>query len=669
MPEPLKNSNSLIRLAVLTVLFFNAVFLPIGLLAQEKTFVPYDVKNVVTEDFYIESDLIDDDCEAIYLFDLGDSNLNITTETLLEFKRSFRIKILNEKGLNLANQIIRLYVGKKDEEKIGKVKGGVYNLLDGKIEFEKLRNSDWSVEPYDENHKITRIAFRNVKVGSIIELEYSIFSPFIFNMPDWEFQVDDIPVLYSEYYIRYPENIGYKILKLGYHPLQSRLNTTETRVNSGHSVTTTYIVKNVYAFACEDVPAMRDEPLMDSPENYRTKILTELHYVNFSNKTDYFYKDWDSAISDYLKEGEHEKFMTPRAKDNYLSLDTLNCLTLIDSINVIYTKLLERFTNSEEPNTLVIKKRPHEIIASRKATPNEINMLLVSTLRANGIDAYPVLVTKRSQQRVLKEFALFSQFSSCITAVNIGDGYMLLDATLSNLAVGEISEKYYNGDGLVVNREKVEWIPIVSNEPTSESCLIEFSSFEENELIGEMRLKLSGIYRSRIQNVLRYSSSTDLTKFLKVDKNATITFNEEESDLHSSPLDLRFNISLKLEKFGNSYLLPSIIYDSMANNILKEKERIYPVSFPDSWSETYTCLVHLDSEKYSVNIPEKANFALPNDDGKFSYMGSYSLGNLLVRNKVELNRATFSALEYPVLRQFYDLISTTHSSFIEIAEK
>lgn len=669
MPDNLKIHHRLFRFGVFIALFCYLGFLPAGLLAQEQTFAPYDVKNVEPEDFSIESDLIDKDAEAVYLFDLGDSDLDITTEIQLEFKRTFRIKILSEKGLNLANQIIQLYIGRNDEEKIGRVKGGVYNLINGKVDFERLKNSDWFIEPYDENHKVVRVAFRNVKVGSIIEMEYSIFSPFIFNMPDWEFQYDDIPVLYSEYYIRHPENIGYKILKLGYHPLHDRLITTETRVNSAQGITTTYNVKKVFAYACENVPAMRDEPLMDSPENYRTKILTELHYVDYITKTDYFYKDWNAAVSDFLEAGRHEMFMSPREKDDYLSLDTLDCKSLIDSVYVVYTKLLEQFSNSEEPNTLIIRKKPKEIIDSKKATSNEINMLLVSTLRANGIDAYPVLVTKRSQQRVLKEFALFSQFSSCITAVNTDDGYMLLDATLSNLAVGEISEKYYNGDGLVANKEKVEWVPIVSNERTTESCLIEFSSFKENELKGVMRLKLSGIYRSRIMNILRFRSSEDLTKFLDVDKHATITFNEEESDLHSSPLDLRFDIALKLEKFGNSYLLPSILYESMANNVLKGKNRIYPVNFPDSWSESYTCLVHLDSEKYIVNIPEKANFVLPDDGGKFSYMGSYNYGNLLVRNKVELNKNTYSATQYPVLRQFYDLISTTHSSFIEITEK
>lgn len=669
MPDPIKNFNSLIRLAVCTALFFNIISLPVNLLAQEQTFKPYKVKSVVPEDFSIESDLIDKDSKAIYLFDLGDSNLNTDAGTELEFKRSFRLKVLSEQGLDLANQIIQLYLGSKDEEIIGKVKGGVYNLEGDKVDFEKLKSSDWSVQPFDENHKVTRIAFRNVKVGSIIELEYSIFSPFIFNMPDWEFQADDIPVLYSEYYIRHPENIGYKILKLGYHPLHSKLITSETKVNSPQGITTKYSVKKVFAYACVNVPAMRKEPLMDSPENYRTQILTELHYIDYIHETDYFYKDWESSVNDYLEAGEHAKFMKPGSKDDYLSIDTVKCPTLLDSVNVIYTNLLARFTNSEEPNRLIIRKKPQEIINSRKATPNEINMLLVYTLRANGIDAYPVLVTTRSQKRVLKEFALFSQFSSCITAVNTEDSYILLDASLSNLAVGEISEKYYNGDGLVANKEKVEWIPIKSNEATTESCLIELNSFEGNELKGEMRLKLSGIYRSRIQNVLRFRNASDLTKFLDVEENTTITFNEEESDLQSSPLDLRFDISLKLEKFGNSYLLPSVIYESMANNVLKEKDRIYPVNFPDSWSESYTCLVHLDSEKYEVNIPENKSFALPDHGGKFSYMGSYNLGNLVVRNKVELNRATFSASEYPALREFYDLISTTHSSFIEITEK
>ena len=651
------------------VLFCSICILPDSALAQE-TFVPYQVKNVSPEDFSIESDLINQDTEAIYLFDLGDSDLDIGyTETSLEFTRTFRLMILSEKGLHHANQIIQLYVGTDDEEKIGRIKGGVYNLNDGKVDFEKLKKSDWYEEPYDKDTKVARLAFRNVKVGSIIELEYSIFSPFVFSMPDWKFQYDDIPVLYSEYYIRHPEQVGYKVLKFGYHPLHSKLVETETTVNSGQGVSTSYKVKQVYALACENVPAMQDEPLMDSPENYRAQVLTELHYFDYSDRREFFYKDWENTVKDFLEEGENARYMEPREKDDYFVLDCSDCENLEDSVGVIYTKLVTQFSNSEEINTLVIKRKPKDVLESKKATASEINMLLVSTLRANGIEAYPVLVTIRSKQRVMKDYPLVSQFSSSITSVKTYDGYMLLDATTSSHAPGDISEAYYNGEGLVVNKEKPEWIPIGSRESTTESCSIEFVSLEGNELQGSMRLKVSGIYRSKINRLLRYNDTDELASYLDVDENATITFNEEESDLNSSPMDLRFNISLQIEKFGNSYLFPSIIYNSMANNVLKEKTRRYPVNFPDSWSESYTCLVHLDSEKYAVAIPEKANFILPDDGGKFSYMGSYNLGNLLIRNKVELNKDTFEPSEYPVLRQFYDLISTTHSSFIEITEK
>ena len=605
------------------------------------------------------------------LFDLGDSNLDVnSTETILEFSRSFRLKVLNEKGLmTLANQIISLHIGSSNEEKIGRLKGGVYNLVDGNVVFEKLKNNDWAIEPYDENTKVARVAFRNVKVGSIIEFEYTIFSPFVYNMRDWQFQYDDIPVLYSEYYIRYPEKVGYKILKLGYHPLHSQMIKTETKATSDVGISTRYTTKQVYAMACENIPAMRTEPFMDSPENYRTKVLTELHYHDYDTRREFYYKNWDEAVKEFLKSGENAMFMEPKRKDKHLTLDSIDCSSLKDSVEVIYTKLLKQFSNSEEPNYRTMKRKPQEIMDSKKATPNELNMLLVYTLRANGIEAYPVLVTTRSNQRVLKQFALVSQFTSHLTYIETVEGSMLLDVSASNLAPGEISERFYNGEGLLLNKKKVEWIPIVSAEPTSESCTVEFNTLEANELKGVMRLKLSGIYRSRINNALLYSSSSKIADFLNMVPNASLTFIEEESDLKSHPMDLRFDISLKMEKFGNSYLFPAIVFDSMANNVLKEKERQYPVNFPDSWSESYTCVVHLDSDKFDAQLPDKANFALPENDGKFSYMGSYTFGTLVLRSKVEVNKNIFVPSEYPVLRHFYDLVSTTHSSFIEFTEK
>lgn len=656
---------------VFRFLLLSGLFIPATLYAQEEKYQPYQVEDVTPEDFTITNDIIDENSPAVYIFELGDSNIkdNIT-EWVLEYTRSFRIKILTEQGLSLADQIVILRVRGKNIENIGRVKGGVYNLVNGKVEFEKLKNSDWFEEDVDQKTKRARMTFKNVKVGSIIELSYTIFSPIVTRIKNWEFQHDDIPVLYSEYYIRYPQSMGYKILQFGYHPLSASAHTVETETKSGVGISTGYNFKEVYVLACENVPAMRDEPLMDSPENYRSKVIVELNYVDYPDLTrEFIYKDWGGSAKKFLEEGFNDQYMNPKGRLGYFTLDSANCESLTDSVRVIYDEISKHYTSSEEINYITPQRNPRQVLASNKATACEINWILVSTLRANSINAFPVLVSTRSNQRIIKEYPLFSQYSGFLAAVKSGDEFTLLDASTSELEPGEIPGFYYNGEGLLLNKEQPEWIPIVGNTPTSENCTIEFQGLDDGLLSGEMRLRVSGLYRFRLVKDLLEMDEADISEELNLVKNAKITLNKEKSDFDANPMDIRFDISINLEKFGNSYLLPAVIYDDMSNNVLKDKDRRYPVNYPDSWTESYTCLVHLDAAKYDVTLPENANFILPDQDGKFSFMGSYNFGSLVIRNKVEINKTTFSPNEYPTLRQFYDLISATHSSFIEITEK
>ncbi len=394
---------------IFKLLLIAVLLLPTALFAQEQKYEPYKIQDVTPADFEIVNDIIDENSKAVYLYDLGDSHIkDNVSEWVLEYTRSFRVKILTEQGLSLADQMVELRVLGKNVDKIGRVNGGVYNLVNGKVEFEKLKNSDWIVEDYDQQTKFARMTFKNVHVGSIIELSYTIFSPIVTRIKNWEFQHDNIPVLYSEYYIRYPQNMGYKILQYGYHPLSTSSHSIETEAISGVGISTSYNYIEVYVFACENVPAMRDEPLMDSPENYRTKVIVELNYIDYPDKTrKFYYKDWVGSTKDFLEQGFNDDYMNPKDRLTYFTLDSANCQDLNDSIRVIYAEISKNFTNSDEINYLTPERNPRQVLSSNRATPCEINWLLVSTLRANSINAYPVLVSVRSEERIIKEYPLF----------------------------------------------------------------------------------------------------------------------------------------------------------------------------------------------------------------------------------------------------------------------
>lgn len=648
---------------------FVTVFIHGSVGAQEEAFEPYKMKEVAVSDFIVESDLVDDEVDAVYLCNLGLSNVQISsTEAILEFTRSFRIKINASQGLRLADQVVELYVGETGEEKIGQVKGGVYNIQNGEVIFEKLKNKDWFVQSYNEHTKLARINFKNVKIGSIIELHYTVYSPFLVRMPDWNFQLDDHPVMYGEYFVRFPKRLGYKILQYGHHPELRSFHTTESEVRP-LGISTERVEMEVYGLACENIPAMREEPLMDSPENYRLKVITELGYVDNPNRgRRYFYTDWENSIDKFMDLGHNDRYLDPKAEFDVLS-SAGNHSDLTDSLRAIQGYIIDNFRRSGEQNRLVMERTPSEVFNSKNATDNEMNWLLLAVLRANGIAAYPVLVSRRSEQRIIRDYPMITQFSTCLVAVKTPEEYLLMDAATPYTGPGEVPEEYYNGEGLLIVDDKPKWIPVRGSSPSVRKCSIELDEFEAPTLRGEMRLTLSGIYRTEMKKRVLGDVPSDWRQILPITSNAQLTFLEESSDLESDPMEIRFRIEVDLEETGSSYLLSAVLFDDKIDNVLKKKRRRYPVNFPDVWEESYTCLVHLDTNGYEVNLPESGNYTLPNEGGKFVFLTNQLMGGTVLRSVVKVEKTTFSTGEYPALRRFYDLISDRHSSFVEIIEK
>jgi len=62
---------------------------------------------------------------------------------------------------------------------------------------------------------LKKIAMPNVKEGTILEIEYTTMSPFLWNFVDWQFQYS-IPVRYSEFIAAYPEWFTYNRQFQGY---------------------------------------------------------------------------------------------------------------------------------------------------------------------------------------------------------------------------------------------------------------------------------------------------------------------------------------------------------------------------------------------------------------------------------------------------------------------
>ena len=153
----------------------------------------------------------DPEAGAVILYSRGDRYYEIVSDKLrLVYVFHKRIKILAESALDLADVEVPYYSYGKNES-VTEVKGSTYNLgADGKVESQKLAKDAIFKEELNDFWSETKFNMPNVKVGSVIEYQYKIYSydfgacvPGIFRMcilrfiakPIWENRMDSIMLL------------------------------------------------------------------------------------------------------------------------------------------------------------------------------------------------------------------------------------------------------------------------------------------------------------------------------------------------------------------------------------------------------------------------------------------------------------------------------------------
>lgn len=275
----------------------------------------YKPSKVTTADLNMNVYDKDSSAGAVILYDIGAVELKFVQGKQgfeYSYQRKTRIKILNSNQLDQANQEVYLFIGEEDRETIGSLKGTTYNLENGKIEENSLKKDAIFKESIENKYATTRFAMPNVKVGSIIEYEYTIRSPFIHSLPNWKFQ-HEIPTIVSIYTVDIPEFFTYRINMKGYLNIASPSTTfrdvtssythreldvkgSETGASKSYNVDLDYVM-TARKWTAKDVPALTEEPYVSCIDNYISQIDFELAKTKYPNSPEKVYSlTWEGVI-------------------------------------------------------------------------------------------------------------------------------------------------------------------------------------------------------------------------------------------------------------------------------------------------------------------------------------------------------------------------------------
>lgn len=624
-----------------------------------------DVGKVTLDDLMMTRYEKDTSAGAVVLKEFGHASIRNGDGYNLIFKYFVRIKILNKNGLSQSNIEIPLYVHDANRfERIVELEASSYNIEGGLIHEEALKNKNVFEEERHKSVKVKKFAIPNVRVGSVIELAYTLESPFIFNFREWEFQ-SDIPKVESEYWALIPGVYTYNITLRGF----LRLSRNDSSIEKNCIGTSTGGISGGFSADCalmkfgmKDIPAFVEEDYMTAKSNFVSSIQFELSEIRHPDgRVDKITKEWKDAESELRQES---RFGVQLKRGRDIGTEVRKLVEGEEDELTKATRVFEFIRDWYVWNETYGKYSEFGIkkaFDERKGNVGDINLSLVAALRFAGLDAEPVILSTRENGTVIEIHPVLSEFNYVIAKVNIGDKVYLADATDRYFPFGMLPERCLNGKGRAIGDAKSYWIDLHPVETGKTVSMFALKLDSAGVIRGKLTTTFLGYDAvSKRREILSFPSLDDYIHELRnILGQIEITAHELKNIEDKNKSVIRV-LDIELRAFDDaevsSFLFNPFLVDKWSENPFKSTERLYPVDFGTPMERVTIFNMEYPPDFQIVNMPDKVGLSLPNSGGHYIFETRTQDNRLLIHNSLSIRKTVFTSTEYHYLKELFNRI-------------
>ncbi|MCM4157194.1 DUF3857 domain-containing protein [Gramella sp. AN32] len=592
-----------------------------------------------------------------------------------------RIKIYNKDGFDWATKEITVYGGSNDET-VSSIKGVTYNLIDGKIQEEKLERDKIFLEESSKYNKTTKFTMPAIKEGCVIEYEYAIKSPYLGAIDPIQLQYT-VPINQVDISVTIPEYLVFKVHNNPRAPFYVDIKTSSKpfkrtvtdNVMSGSGKThrtemvnsTINFSQNVYEINQENIPALKQEERVDYLYNYAAFLKWELQYTNFPNTPiDNYSQTWDAVTTSIYNDVGYASEL----KNVNIFKDDLDRLLVDVSDPFQKAAMIYYFVKQKVQWNGIYGFYPEHGIkkAYKEGSGNsgDINLLLTAMLNYAKLQANPVLVS--TQNNGVPLFPTRNGFNYLITALKLNSTMMLMDATDHSASIGELPRRARNWQGrLIESNGASQWINL---QPTNKSEMRSQLNIQlaDTKLKGKSTRFYKGLFAKKFREVYLSTEKEEYTNKLVEDKgNISLSEVEVENKFNfGSEIKETYSFVLDngMEIINNNIYLKPLLFEKMDENPFKADERFYPIFFqyPSTNNQVINIMV---PQGYEVNsLPKDLIVQLANEAGDFKYIVRHQGKFIRVESEVNINRLVFNPQDFEFLKAFYGNIVEKHNEAI-----
>jgi hypothetical protein len=634
--------------------FFFLLFICVN--AQDST----DVTDLIRRrELIMTSYAPDTAAQAVVLFDLGKVLMSYDGRFILERKR--QVKILKQNGITTHSNFNLILDINYQEVKSLKAR-----VVQPDSTVVWLKETDVFFEKINEDRLVVKVLFPGLKVGSIIEVNYSLFVASL-DLIKWSFQ-EDIPIRRNLLMLDIPDEFQFEYLYKGL--IEYKQGHLEKTSLFGPS-------KKIPVLIMDTVPAFQLEPFMPAVKDVSCGVSFNWKKIKLPNSNKVMVNDWVNLNKTFL---EHKKFgQQYQKKSNYgdvwkaVKPLLAEAQTLEDSLKTVYDYVSKNVLWIDNFFSPFVEKTLENAFKKKKANSGEMNLMILACLREAGITAYPLLISTFDNGTVSQEYTSPYQFDHVLCYVQMNGKAYFLDAGNTSRNIFLPRRVSISGTGWVVDKANPRWVELphplsqlstmgnivlsntgqlhctLTNEFQGYSAVDERDHFEKDEKKEFVKTEYSSDYPDIKYTKIEYDSAKNLDVPLK----RHISFDINEASSTSDSL---------------LYLNPPL-FVKYKNMVFKDKERTHLIVFNYPIKEDYMVNITLPDNYKIEDLPANINQKLGKDDAFYAFNCTQTANTIQIKIQFQVNTLYFHFNRYKEIKAFFDTIAQKFNEQIVLRKK
>ena len=617
----------------------------------------------------------DPNAEAVVLCRLTDVVYTIQTNGyLVDYNEKIRIKVLKPEGERLAKVVIPYLknlssdnvggskfslksipfhvsgtsaymesesgsfieeaMGNYSDESIEDLKATAFNLENGKMTKSTLKKGDVVKTKIDEQRHQIEFTVPDVKVGTVIEVEYCVHSELFWMLHDW-FAQREIPVVYAKLDMDIPK---YLIFNLEEHGIQ-RLTCTCTqgimryKLESDPLAAPMTVNTNHYICVGRNLMAMPKDDYVWCTNDHCAGLTAELKQYSLRGTMVLDYaKSWeqiDQMLLDDPDLGKQLNNHSPLANE-LKEAKIEEIASEMQRASAVYQLVMSKV--NWDGTYKLWPDKTEETLKKGSGSNADINMLLIQSLKEVGLGAAPVVLRTRDEGLLPHNFPSMTKLSSFVVAVIPSTGSTFyVDASSKNGYLNVLAEPLLVEKARLVEKGKKSlWVNLQKLSKSQKSTIIDAVLGADGKLTGKQTTRYEGLA------AMKYRQEKGLNEFA-----ADVT---EEKDI-----EIQGEV-----KDGEISFCP---YAQPTENPFKAETRKMPVEFGSLGTEKVVMNISLPEGKSFVGEPRNTVITTQDKGLEGRIFTTPSEGKVQMTSQFSINKISHSEKNYADLRQIFDMLA------------